>query len=53
MMHAGEGTLKSDLWKLNKDGFTLSPHFMHHEGHIHRDINRALKFRMGGSPAHI
>jgi len=51
MMHAGEGTWKSDLWKLYRNGFTWSPYSM--RGHIHRHTNRAPKFMISGSPAHI
>jgi hypothetical protein len=47
IMHLGEGKLKSDLWKLYRDGFTWSPYPM--RGHIDSHMNRALKCMKSGS----
>jgi hypothetical protein len=51
IIHTDEGTRKSDLWKLYRDDLTWSPHLM--RGHIHSYTNRAPKFMISGSPAHI
>jgi hypothetical protein len=48
-MYYGEGTSKSDLWKLGE--WFQSPHPM--RGHIHRHTIKAPKFMVSGSSTDI